>query len=109
MYGFPDCDAMIAAAKDAGLALHSSHFAWESVTDPKDEGLSDFKRILEKAAKVGLSHLVIPYPHGKSRKTLDDYKRLAGLFNAAATESKKAGIQLAYHNHSFEFEPKKGG
>lgn len=29
-YGFPDCQPMIKASRDAGLAINSSHFAWNS-------------------------------------------------------------------------------
>ena len=54
MYGFPNCDPMIEAAKAVGLQLHSSHFEWESVVNPSDKSLSDFRRILEKAGKTGL-------------------------------------------------------
>ena len=48
---------------------------------------------------------VIPYLHGDSRKTSDDYKRLAERCNAAAALAVEGGIQLAYHNHNFEFQP----
>lgn len=109
MYGFPNCDPMIKAATEVGLKLHSSHFDWEAVVNPKDAALSDFQRILEKANKVGLSHLVVPYLHDKDRTTLDSYKRTAQNCNKGAALAKKAGIQLAYHNHAFEFEPKDGG
>jgi len=109
MYGFPNCEPMIKAAKDSGLELHSSHFEWETVVNPKDEGMSDFMKILDKAKEVGLSHLVVPYLHDKDRKTLDDYKRTAENMNKASVKSKAAGIQLGYHNHAFEFEPKDGG
>ena len=109
MYGFPNCDPMIEAAKAVGLQLHSSHFEWDTVVNPKDEGMSDFMKILEKAKKVGLTHLVIPYLHDKDRKTLDDYKRVAANCNQAAAKAKEAGIQLAYHNHAFEFKPGEGG
>ncbi len=110
-YGFPggEAAAMIAAAKDNGLAVNSSHFAWESVTDPDKAGVTPFAEILGKAKEAGLSHLVIPYLHGPERETLDDYKRLAERMNAGAAEARKAGIQLAYHNHNFEFQPKDGG
>ena len=109
MYGFPNCDPMIEAAKAVGLQLHSSHFEWESVVNPSDKSLSDYRRILEKAGKTGLTHLVVPYLHGKDRETLDHYKRTAENCNKAAALAKKQGIQLAYHNHAFEFEPKKDG
>lgn len=109
LYGFPKADAMIAGARDAGLAIHSAHFEWDSVVNPKDAAMSDFVRILESAHKAGLSHLVIPYLQDGNRKTLDDYKKVAANANKAAAMAKKAGIQLSYHNHNFEFEPKDGG
>ncbi|MBK1875232.1 sugar phosphate isomerase/epimerase family protein [Pelagicoccus mobilis] len=108
-YGFPDAEEMIKVAKDNGLAVNSSHFAWESVTDPKKEGVAPFAQILDQANEAGLTHLVVPYVHGHNRETLDDYKRLAENCNKASVEAKKAGVQLAYHNHAFEFEPKEGG
>lgn len=109
MFGFPNCDPVIAAAKDSGLELHSSHFEWDSVVNPKDDSYSDFQRILEKAKKVGLSDLVIPFLAEQNRKTIDDFKKVAAHANQAAVLAKKAGIQLSYHNHAFEFEPKEGG
>ncbi|MEO5914808.1 MAG: sugar phosphate isomerase/epimerase [Luteolibacter sp.] len=108
-YGFPHAEAMIAGAKDAGLEIHSSHFEWDAVVNPKDESLPDFAKILDKAHEIGLSHLVIPYLKEPNRTTLDDYKKVAAHANKAAAMAKKAGIQLSYHNHNFEFEPKEGG
>jgi sugar phosphate isomerase/epimerase len=109
LYGFPNADEMVKGAKDAGLAIHSAHFDWECVVSPKDAAMSDFARLLEKAKEIGLSHLVIPYLADRDRKKLDDYKRVAANANQAAAMAKKAEIQLAYHNHNFEFEPKEGG
>lgn len=108
-YGFPHADAMIQAAKDNGLAVHSSHFDWESVTNPDKEGVTPFMDILEKAQQTGLTHLVVPYLHGHERETLDHYKVLAERCNRAAAQAREAGIRLAYHNHAFEFEPREGG
>ncbi len=109
LYGFPKADAMVSGAKDAGLAVHSSHFEWDAVVHPKDEEMSDFARILEGARKIGLSHLVVPYLKDTDRKSLDGYKTIAGNLNKGAAMAKEAGIQLAYHNHNFEFEPMDGG
>ncbi len=109
MYNFPNCDPMIEASRASGLAMNSSHFAWESVTDPDKQGVTPFAEVLEKANKIGLTDLVIPYLHDHSRQTLDDYKKLCERCNRGAEQAKKAGIQLSYHNHAFEFEPKEGG
>lgn len=108
-YGFPDAGDMISAAKDNGMAVNSTHFAWESVTQPDKEGVPEFSSILEQAKKAGISHLVVPYVHGHNRKDLDGYRTLAERLNKAAGEAKSAGIQLAYHNHAFEFQPMEGG
>ncbi|MEO0445594.1 MAG: sugar phosphate isomerase/epimerase, partial [Verrucomicrobiota bacterium] len=109
-YGFPTASGeMIQAARDHGLAIHSSHFEWESVTDPEKEGVKPFSEILETAHEIGLSHLVVPYLHDRQRKTLDDWKLVAERCNQAAVQAKEADIQLAYHNHAFEYEPKEGG
>lgn len=109
MFGFPNCDPVIAAAKESGLALHSTHFEWDAVVNPKDDSYSDFQRVIEKAKKIGLTHLVIPYLADKDRQSLDDYKRVAAHANRAAVLARKAGIQLSYHNHAFEFQPRDGG
>ena len=107
-YGFPNAGEMIRAAKDNGLAVNSSHFDWESVTNPGKEGVTPFEEILDQAVDAGLSHLVVPYLHEANRQTIDDYKRLAENCNKAAATAKTAGIQLSYHNHAFEFQPLKG-
>jgi sugar phosphate isomerase/epimerase len=108
-FGFPNAGPMISAAKEAGLKVHSAHFEWDSVVNPKDEAMSDFAKILDQAKSIGLSHLVIPYLADPNRQSLDDYKKVAAHANKAAAMAKKAGIQLSYHNHNFEFEPKTGG
>lgn len=109
LFGFPKADAMIAGAKDAGLEINSAHFEWDAVVNPKDAGMSEFAEILEKANKIGLSHLVIPYLQEPNRASLDAYKKVASNANKAAAMAKAAGVQLSYHNHNFEFEPKEGG
>lgn len=106
-YGFPNAVPMIEAAREFGLKINSSHFAWDSVIDPNRKDVPSFDSILETANQYGLSDLVIPYLQADVRETLDDYRRLCERFNTAAEKAKRAGIQLAYHNHAFEFEPKK--
>ena len=63
-----------------------------------------FQQIVEEARKT-----VPEVSVDDVRKTLDDYKRIAANANKAAALTKAAGIQLSYHNHAFEFQPKEGG
>lgn len=63
---------------------------------------------IESAKTIGQQYIVNPWIPEELRKTDDDWKRAADTFNRAGAESKKAGIQFAYHNHWFEFLPVKG-
>ncbi len=108
-YGFPNADPMIAAARENGLAINSTHFDWDSVVNPDQKGVRPFSEVLDTANDAGIKHLVVPYLADKNRKTLDDYKLVCERCNKGAEQAKKAGIQLSYHNHSFEFQPLEGG
>ena len=108
-YGFPNAEPMINAARENGLAINSTHFDWDSVVNPDDKGVRPFSEVLNKANDAGIKHLVVPYLADRNRKTLDDYKLLCERCNKAAEQAKKSGIQLSYHNHSFEFQPMEGG
>jgi sugar phosphate isomerase/epimerase len=108
-YGFPHTLDMIKRSRDAGLAVHSTHFQSDTVVTPKDDAMSDFAAILEKAREAELTHLVIPSIPPAVRKSIDTYKKVAAHCNKGAAMAKEAGITLDYHNHSFEFLPFDGG
>ena len=106
---FRERPEILEMARDNGLVVNSSHFTWQSVTNPEKEGVPAFDDILEDAREAGLTHLVIPYLDANERRNLDDYRLVAERCNDAAARAKEAGIQLAYHNHAFEFEPLEDG
>ena len=108
-YEFPKYKKPIEMARDVGLEVHSTHIVWNSVFHPEDKTVPPFAKVLEEAQAAKIKHLVIPTIEPKDRPTLDGYKRAAEKMNRAAVEAKMAGIQLAYHNHTFEFDPMEGG
>ncbi|MDM4016842.1 sugar phosphate isomerase/epimerase family protein [Roseiconus lacunae] len=108
-YGFPGADAMIREAKANGMTVNSSHCNTGSILHPERNGVQPFDALLEKANKHGLTHLVVPYLSGDMRDSLDKYKMVADRCNEAAEKAAGAGVQLAYHNHAFEFKPFEGG
>lgn len=59
---------------------------------------------IEAASVLKHKYLAIPYLNEKYRTSADDYKKLAEKFNRAGEKCKASGIQLAYHNHAFEFQ-----
>lgn len=64
--------------------------------------------MIEAAHVIGHKYLLVAWSPPEERKSLDDYKRLADLFNKTGEQVKQAGLQFAYHNHDFEFAPLEG-
>jgi sugar phosphate isomerase/epimerase len=68
----------------------------------------DLGQIIEAAHVIGHEYVLVAWLAPEERKSLDDYRRHADLFNRAGEKLKKAGVQFAYHNHDFEFTPLDG-
>jgi sugar phosphate isomerase/epimerase len=83
-----------------GLASPSCHVSYHFVEKHWGE-------TIEAAKIVGHSYIICPWIDEKQRAEPGGWKRAAELFNKAGEESKKAGIQFGYHNHSFEFQEDK--
>lgn len=83
---------------DNGLKAPSGHWLL-SVLQKKLE------KSIEDAKTVGCEYMVMPIVENPTdRRTLDQYKRLAASYNKFGEQSKKAGLQFAYHNHNYEFQ-----
>jgi sugar phosphate isomerase/epimerase len=83
-----------------GLTSPSCHVSYDVVENHWPEAL-------DSAHQIGQTFVVCPMIDEKLREAPDGYKRVAEQFNKAGEASKKAGIQFAYHNHFWEFEPDK--
>jgi sugar phosphate isomerase/epimerase len=81
-----------------GLTSPSTHVDYDVVEKKWSE-------TLDTAHTIGHAFVVCPWIDVKQRKAADGWKRAAELFNRAGETAQKAGIQFAYHNHAFEFEP----
>ncbi len=63
---------------------------------------------IDAAKEIGNQYLVCVYIPPEERQSLDDYRRFAELFNEVGETCRRSGIQFAYHNHDFEFQPTNG-
>ena len=94
--------------KQNGLMMPSSHYRLgeEIVNGEHQKGtmLNDWDRAVDDAAEVGLKYMVCAYLAESERGDIDHYKKVADGLNKAGERCKKAGMQLCYHNHNFEFE-----
>jgi sugar phosphate isomerase/epimerase len=84
-----------------GLTAPSSHVGLQALR-------SDWSRSLDEAAALGQRYIVVAHLAEEERRTLDDWKRVAALFNTAGEAARARQIQFAYHNHAFEFIPIEG-
>jgi sugar phosphate isomerase/epimerase len=90
-----------AAVEAAGLTAPASHVEWERLE-------SGWAQTLDEAARAGHDSVIVPFLPEERRRTLDDYRRWAALFNDAGRAARAAGLRYAYHNHDFEFAPVDG-
>lgn len=93
--------------KANGLIMPSSHYRLGEVKDNdeivKGTMLHDWDKAVDDAAEVGLKYMVCAWLDPDERKNFEHYKYVADQLNIAGERCKKAGIQLCYHNHDFEF------
>ena len=73
-----------------------------------DELDDKFPSVIEDSKTIGLKYIVCPWIPEELRKNPDIWKQAAEKFNHCGEQTKKAGMQFAYHNHWFEFLPVDG-
>lgn len=63
-----------------------------------------FSEVLDAAHILGHKYLVCPWLEEADRHP-EGLKRIAEFFNRTGETCRKAGMQFAYHNHDYEFQP----
>jgi sugar phosphate isomerase/epimerase len=105
-----DAPTLMPIAKDKGLAASSAFLKWNMLGEAKPAAdVPTIDQAIEVANKFGLKYLVFGYIGKGHRERADQLKATAERSNAAGEKCKKAGIQLCYHHHSFEFQPLESG
>src|SRR5882724_1242475 len=69
---------------------------------------SNWEQTIAASHTMGHEYITMAWIDESRRKTLDDWRRIADLFNRSADVAKKAGMGFAYHNHNDEFAPLEG-
>lgn len=89
-----DTSGLRAAADASGLEIVSVH---AKVTE------LDTEHVLDAAAELGATTVVVPWASPESFADLDGIARLADAIARAADSAASRGIRIGYHNHDFEF------
>ncbi len=100
--------AFAALLKQNGMIMPSSHYRLgeEQTNGAPVAGtmLHDWDRAVDDAAAAGVKYMVCAYLSEAERGNLNHFKYVAEQLNKAGERCQKAGLQLCYHNHDFEFK-----
>lgn len=80
-----------------GIKAAGSHISVDTLKN-------ELEATIEYSQTIGSSLIICPYLPEELRKSADDYKALADLFNKIGEKCVKNGISFGYHNHDFEFK-----
>ncbi len=82
----------------AGLRCESSHFQFREMKENPQERIAFAK-------ELGLKQMIVASFGLRKDATLADWTAAAAEMNRIGEQTRKAGIQLGYHNHDGEFHP----
>jgi sugar phosphate isomerase/epimerase len=88
---------------NTGIKVLSSHHTTGIARKSKGTLTDGWDQAIEDIHSLGAEYMVCAFLSPDER-TPEIYKSLPAMFEKAATATKTAGIQFAYHNHDFEFE-----
>ena len=89
--------------RDNGLTAPSGHYDLNRFVSASVDDLKRYvDRCVEGARALGQAYVTWPLLDADSR-TIEKFKNAAERLNVAGAQVKDAGLQLAYHNHDFEF------
>jgi len=94
--------------RDNGLTAPSGHYDLNRFVSASVDDLKRYvDRCVEGARALGQAYITWPLLDADSR-TIEKFKIAAERLNLAGAQVKNAGLQLAYHNHDFEFVEQNG-
>lgn len=82
--------------EDSDLTAPSAHVSLNDLQERSAE-------LIDTCASIGHRYMVLAYLQPEERQSLDQYRAYADLLNEVGEASAAADVQLAYHNHDFEF------
>ena len=94
--------------RDLNLTCVSGHYDLNRFAAEPDDALNRYvDRCIEGAKAIGQTYITWPVLD-ESSKPIDKFKALVARLNPLGERVAKAGLQLAYHNHGYEFIEQNG-
>lgn len=97
-YGGMGADELSAFLQSLGVTVCGTHEGYEGL-------IRNLEGVLEFNQAIGNKFVVVPSMPGSVRNGgVNEVEQFAYQLNKIGYEAKKQGMQLCYHNHSFEFD-----
>ncbi|MHA7100606.1 sugar phosphate isomerase/epimerase family protein [Roseivirga pacifica] len=96
-----DVKTFASTLKEFGLKATSTHADIETLQ-------TRMPQMAEAAYELGMECVGIPSIPPELRTSLDDYKRMADVFNEVGANAKKEGLKFIYHNHGYGLHEMEG-
>lgn len=97
-YGGQTADELSVFLQGIGVTVCGTHEGYEGL-------MRNLEGVLEFNKTIGTKYVVIPSMPGSVRNGgVNEVEQFAYNLNKFGYEAKKQGMQLCYHNHSFEFD-----
>ena len=81
----------------AGLGCESCHYQFRELKENLEDRIA-------YAKELGLKQMILSTFGLRPDATMDDWRRAADELNQIGGQTQKAGLQLGFHNHAFEFK-----
>lgn len=101
-FSYADFMQMAPMAKAAGMTPSSCHLPTDALLGSSSYTGPSLEKMFAGLKSVGAEYAVVPYIDPKLRKP-DVLDAFGDKMNHAGELAHKAGLQLAYHNHAFEW------
>lgn len=85
------------ALSDVRLLVSGAHVPIESLEQ-------NLVAVLDEQQALGNRNIVVPWLDESRRRSADDYRRVGESLNQIGLKCASRGMQLSYHNHSFELQ-----
>lgn len=100
-YGGVPVPEVRAVLDECGMRAIGAHVSLNNWEQRPDETIAELKTL-------GCSYAVVPYLPAERRQNARQVEGLCGHFNRWAEHCAAEGLNFAYHNHAFEWEPVEG-
>jgi sugar phosphate isomerase/epimerase len=97
-YGNASVGDIRATLDQHGMTAVGAHVALDNFESRFDQTIDDLQTL-------GCRYAIVPWVAEDRRGSLVEAQRLADQLNRLGEQVRAAGLQFAYHNHAFEFDP----